>query len=246
MNTSLKVEHLCKSFGDKKVLNGVNFEISPNSISVIVGKSGTGKSVLLKIIAGVLAKDSGSVSLLNQTNEPDLKIDQVGLSYMFQNNALFDSMTVFENIALPLMESTQKVSKSHIIDRVNALLAELDLVGIGSYFPGQLSGGMNKRVAFARALITEPKIVLFDEPTTGLDPEKKFTIFELINRYKKTFEFSALLVSHDIPEVYTIADSVIWLDDGIIKYEGSPKDFDRLSDISVKNFLKTGRIQEVH
>lgn len=242
MNIGLKIENLVKHFGDKVVLNGVNFEIRPNSVTVIIGKSGTGKSVLLKLIAGILEKDSGSIVFSQSTNAGESVINQADLSYMFQNNALFDSMTAFENIALPLLESHRKLSHRQVKQKVNTLLKQLDLEKAGSYYPSQLSGGMNKRVAFARALITEPKIVLFDEPTTGLDPEKKFTIFELINRYKEAYQFSALLVSHDIPEVYTIADSVVWLDEGIVKYFGSPESFETVSNPSIKNFLKTGRI----
>ena len=244
MKPSLKIENLSKHFGEKVVLDNVSFELKPNTITVIIGKSGTGKSVLLKLIAGILKENSGTIQWHDSMDGKAIVMDQINLSYMFQNNALFDSMTAFENIALPLLESPKKVSKEVIHKKVATLLKQLDIESIGAVYPGQLSGGMNKRVAFARALITEPKIVLFDEPTTGLDPERKFTIFELIKRYKEAFGFSALLVSHDIPEVYSIADSVIWLDDGVIKYVSAPDELDSVSDPSVKNFLKTGRIQE--
>ena len=244
MDVSLKIENLKKHFGEKVVLDDVSFELKSNSVTVIIGKSGTGKSVLLKLIAGILEQNGGSIQWYDSANGEAINMDQVSLSYMFQNNALFDSMTAFENIALPLLESPKKVSDEEVQDRVNTLLKQLDLENIGTVYPGQLSGGMNKRVAFARALITKPKSVLFDEPTTGLDPERKFTIFELIKRYKEVFGFSALLVSHDIPEVYTIADSVIWLDDGIVKYFGAPDEFNSVPDPSVKKFLKTGRIHD--
>ena len=177
MNVSLKIENLKKHFGEKVVLDDVSFELKPNSVTVIIGKSGTGKSVLLKLIAGILEQNSGSIQWHDSANGEAINMDQVSLSYMFQNNALFDSMTAFENIALPLLESPKKVSEEEVQDRVNTLLKQLDLENIGTVYPGQLSGGMNKRVAFARALITKPKIVLFDEPTTGLDPREKIYYF---------------------------------------------------------------------
>jgi phospholipid/cholesterol/gamma-HCH transport system ATP-binding protein len=129
---------------------------------------------------------------------------------------------------------------------VHHLLEQLDVASSSNRYPGELSGGMNKRIAFARALITEPKVVLFDEPTTGLDPERKFTVFDMIKKYRKQFGFSALLVSHDIPDVYEVADSVAWLDKGKIQFFGKPENIDLISEVSIKKYLKTGRISSNH
>jgi phospholipid/cholesterol/gamma-HCH transport system ATP-binding protein len=140
---------------------------------------------------------------------------------MFQNNALFDSLTAFENVALPLREAVG-LSAAEVAARVNELLEQLDLAEAGSRYPAELSGGMQKRVALARALVTKPEVVLFDEPTTGLDPERKFGVFDMIADYRERFGFTALLVSHDIPEVFEISDKVAWLDDGKIRFFGDP------------------------
>tara|TARA_X000000368_G_scaffold384307_1_gene342799 strand:- start:38 stop:793 length:756 start_codon:yes stop_codon:yes gene_type:complete len=244
MKFCLNIKSLKKNFGCNSVLSNVDLEIQSDKVTVIIGKSGAGKSVLLKLIAGILNADGGKISITQvsdagQSSEINLK--DLGFSYMFQNNALFDSLTAFDNIALPLIEGNYNFKSSQVRLKVDALLEQLDLLSSKNKFPGELSGGMKKRVAFARALVTEPNIVLFDEPTTGLDPEKKFTVFEMINQYKEQFGFSALLVSHDIPEVYQIVDSIAWLDEGKIKFQGSKDEIDRIADQSVKNYLKTGR-----
>ena len=249
MNFQINIQGLSKRFGDNVVLDGVDLQITAETITAIIGKSGTGKSVLLKLIAGILKKDSGAIECVKLSEEGEavpLKLDEIGFSYMFQNNALFDSMTAFENVAMPLVEGNNSLSKLSINEKVYHLLEQLDLASASNRYPGELSGGMNKRIAFARALITEPKVVLFDEPTTGLDPERKFTVFEMINKYKNQFGFSALLVSHDIPDVYEIADSVAWLDKGKIQFFGKPENIDLISETTIKRYLKTGRISSNH
>ena len=249
MKFQINIRGLTKQFGDNVVLDGVDMQITTETITAIIGKSGTGKSVLLKLIAGILRKDSGAIECLKLSEDGEalrISLDEIGFSYMFQNNALFDSMTAFENVAMPLIEGNKSLSKLSIKEKVYHLLEQLDLVSSSNRYPGELSGGMNKRIAFARALITEPKVVLFDEPTTGLDPERKFTVFEMIKKYKNQFGFSALLVSHDIPDVYEIADSVAWLDKGKIQFFGKPENIDLISETSIKEYLKTGRISSNH
>jgi phospholipid/cholesterol/gamma-HCH transport system ATP-binding protein len=150
---------------------------------------------------------------------------------MFQNNALFDSLTAFENVALPLREAS-KLNKAEIQERVDKMLAHLELSDSADRYPGELSGGMKKRVALARALITKPQVVLFDEPTTGLDPERKF-----IADYRTRFGFTALLVSHDIPEVFEISDRVAWLDEGQIKFFGKPEELNTVAQSALSGFL---------
>lgn len=249
MNFQINIQGLGKHFGDNVVLDGVDLQITSETITAIIGKSGTGKSVLLKLIAGILEKTSGTIECLKVSEGDEsipISIEEIGFSYMFQNNALFDSMTAFENVALPLVEGNNALPKLKVKEKVHHLLEQLDVASSSNRYPGELSGGMNKRIAFARALITEPKVVLFDEPTTGLDPERKFTVFDMIKKYRKQFGFSALLVSHDIPDVYEVADSVAWLDKGKVQFFGKPENIDLLSEVSIKKYLKTGRISSNH
>lgn len=224
MGTFLKIRGLKKRFYQKWVLNGIDLDVEAATVTTIIGKSGVGKSVLLKCIANLLEPDAGSIELdgipiakrrICPNNE-----EAACFSYMFQNNALFDSMTAFENIALPLQETT-RLKHSEIRDRVDGMLERLELYDASSRYPEELSGGMKKRVALGRALITDPRVVLFDEPTTGLDPERKLRTFEMIAEYRQSFGFTALMVSHDIPEVFRISDRVAWLNEGIIQFYGT-------------------------
>ncbi len=235
----LKINGLKKHFGDKRVLDGIDLRVARSAVTTIIGKSGTGKSVLLKCIAGLLAPDTGEIELDGHkivSGSQSKKSKTVRFSYMFQNNALFDSMTAAENVALPLLESSNQ-SKSEIQTRVMEILEQLELADSAQRYPGELSGGMKKRVALARALITNPQIVLFDEPTTGLDPERKFGVFEMIADYRERFDFTALLVSHDIPEVFEISDYVAWLDQGTIKFFGKSSEVTTDADSELAEFL---------
>ncbi len=236
----LQIAGLKKYFGEKRVLDGVDLQVERASVTTIIGKSGIGKSVLLKCIANLLAPDAGRILLAGQPIAHNCKRGQssgLSFSYMFQNNALFDSLTAFENVALPLRETSGGV-KSELKERVMGILDQLGLGEAAARYPGELSGGMQKRVALARALITKPKIVLFDEPTTGLDPERKFGVFEMIADYRKRFGFTALLVSHDIPEVFEISDRIAWLDNGKLRFCGDPEALNLSGDEDLSGFLK--------
>ena len=211
----LQIRGLSKRFGTQSVLDGIDLDIPLKSHTTVIGKSGTGKSVFLKCISQLLQPDSGTVQI------SDSEDDFPQCAYMFQQNALFDSLTVFENVALPLRE-TQRISKAELQTNVDDLLAKLDLQNAAHKYPAEISGGMQKRVALARALITKPEIILFDEPTTGLDPERKFAVFDMIRNYRLRFGFTVLMVSHDVPEVFGISDQIAWLDEGAIKFWGSP------------------------
>jgi phospholipid/cholesterol/gamma-HCH transport system ATP-binding protein len=221
----LQIRGLKKHFGTKRVLDGIDLDIARASVTTIIGKSGNGKSVFLKCIANLIAPDGGEILLdgvaMGSNRRGADQTEGFSFSYMFQNNALFDSLTAFENVALPLREAVG-LSATEVAARVNELLEQLDLAEAGSRYPAELSGGMQKRVALARALVTKPEVVLFDEPTTGLDPERKFGVFDMIADYRERFGFTALLVSHDIPEVFEISDKVAWLDDGKIRFFGDP------------------------
>ncbi|WDP88695.1 MAG: ATP-binding cassette domain-containing protein [Desulfobacter sp.] len=213
-----------KRFGDNSVLNGVDLSIHRGQITTVIGKSGTGKSVLLKHIIGLMKQDEGQL-LVNGV--PLDRMDKAArhgfrreISYMFQDNALFDFLSIYENIALPLSEK-KILPEREIRAKVLEKMEMLGIQGIEESFPSQLSGGMRKRVALARALITDPAAVLFDEPTTGLDPVRRNNVHGMISRYQKEFGFTAVIVSHDIPEIFEITQHIAMLDKGKIIFEGS-------------------------
>ncbi len=237
----IRFEKISKSFGDTHVLKDANLAIYKGQITSIIGKSGVGKSVLLKIIIGLLEYDSGQILFngksVSTMSKPEKKAMRQKFSYMFQNTALFDSMTVFDNIALPLMEKNT-YSKSDIEERVKDKMTQLDLQDIDSKYPSQISGGMKKRVALARALITEPEIVLFDEPTTGLDPIRKNAVHSMIADYQKKFGFTGIVVSHEIPDIFYISQRVAMLDSGQIIFEGKAEDIQLVSDPIVHEFIR--------
>ncbi len=216
-----------KSFGDNEVLKGINLSIFKGEITAVIGKSGTGKSVLLKHIIGLIKKDSGKLLIEGQAyvkmSNEKRKAFKKELSYMFQDNALFDFMNVFDNIALPLVENPN-FPKDRIKKKVAKRMQQLGLIGIEHKFPAQLSGGMRKRVALARAVVTDPKVVLFDEPTTGLDPVRKKNVHGMIKEYQEKFGFTAIIVSHDIPQIFDVAQRIAMLDEGVIVIEGTKKE----------------------
>lgn len=236
----IEFKNVSKSFGDVTILNKANLKIYENQITTIIGKSGTGKSVLLKHIVGLLCADEGNIlfrgSPIKGTKSCEWQKSRAEISYMFQNNALFDSMTVFDNVALPLKQTTN-MSKVEIKRKVMAKIEQTELAEVAFKYPSELSGGMQKRAALARALVTEPKIVLFDEPTTGQDPIRKNVILSMIAHYKKKFGFTAILISHDIPDVFFISDRIVLLWEGKIAFEGSYGELMRLDHPMVHEFL---------
>ncbi len=225
----IEFRDVTKRFDGRPVLEGVNLQIFEGEITTIIGLSGSGKSVLLKHIVGLMKPDEGSILIRGQALE-DMKksarLDHLRkISYMFQSNALFDSMTVYENIALPLIETTN-LKKKEIDRRVMVRIKQMELEEARDRYPAALSGGMQKRVALARALVTDPQIVLFDEPTTGQDPVRKNTILGMIAQYQKKFAFTAILVSHEIPDVYFISNRILALYDRKIVFQGSPEELE--------------------
>jgi phospholipid/cholesterol/gamma-HCH transport system ATP-binding protein len=237
----IQIKNLRKRFDGKAVLNGINITIKEGEITTIIGKSGVGKSVLLKHIIGLLEHDSGQILFsgkpFKKMKEKEKRSLKSKLSFMFQGTALFDSMTVFENVALPLNEKGG-FSKKHIDQRVKSQLEQLDLHEIDNKYPSQLSGGMCKRVALARALITEPEIILFDEPTTGLDPIRKSAVHRMISDYQKQHGFTGILVSHEIPDIFYISQHIAMLDQGKIIFEGTPKQIYKSANPIVKEFAQ--------
>jgi phospholipid/cholesterol/gamma-HCH transport system ATP-binding protein len=222
----IELVNLRKSFGRQEVLRGVNLTIPHGQITAIIGRSGSGKSVLLKHLVALIRPDSGQV-LVDGVELGKLRgkaLDEVREKFgvLFQGGALFDSMTVFDNVAFPLREKT-RLGEAEIAKRVIQRLEAVGLADIGSKYPAEVSGGMKKRAALARALIQDPKIILFDEPTTGLDPILLNAIHRLIFDAHKNFGFTAVVVSHEIPEIFDIAQTVAMLHEGVIAEYGSPE-----------------------
>lgn len=239
-DTPLLATHaLRKTFGDRVVLADVTLALPRGRALAVVGKSGTGKSVLLKCLAGVIAPDGGEVRFagrpLGGQHSDTLADFRRRCSYLFQGNALLDSLTAWENVALPL-EQTTLLPKPEIRARVTDALHRLDLEGEARRYPSQMSGGMQKRLALARALVTRPEIVLFDEPTAGLDPVRRNAVFTLIARARRDFDFTAVIVTHDLPEALVACDEVALLDDGRIRFSGPPAAFAASADPVVVAF----------
>jgi phospholipid/cholesterol/gamma-HCH transport system ATP-binding protein len=237
----IKVEGLTKSFGRQQVLRGLDLDVPTGSITVIIGRSGGGKSVLLKHLIGLLHPDAGRV-LVDGAEITGLRgraLDEIRQRYgvVFQGGALFDSMRCAENVAFPLREKLH-LPRPEIVRRVEAALHQVGLDGMGAKYPAEVSGGMRKRVAIARALVTEPEIVFFDEPTTGLDPILVNTIHHLILDLHRKFRFTAVMVSHEIPEIFEIADTVAMLHEGRIVEVGPPTAIQASSNPIVRQFIR--------
>jgi len=218
-----------KRFGKKTVLERVNLQIYEGQITTIIGLSGSGKSVMLKHIIGLVQPDEGTIFFrgkpLAEMNKAEIAASFAQISYMFQGNALLDSLTVYDNIALPLRETTN-LKKEEIDRRVMARVEQTELTEAVHKYPSELSGGMQKRAALARALITDPQIVLFDEPTSGQDPVRKNAILSMIAQYQRKFNFTAILVSHEIPDVYFISNRILALYDRQIVFQGTPEELE--------------------
>jgi phospholipid/cholesterol/gamma-HCH transport system ATP-binding protein len=236
------VEDLHKSFGNQKVLNGISLIVSRGETLAVLGRSGTGKSVLLKLIIGLEQPDSGSVRIHGQ-DIAGLDLDQIGkirkkMGFLFQHAALYDSLTVEQNVAFPLQHHRREMSRSEQSDRVKELLAEVGMEGHLDRMPSDLSGGMQKRVGLARALALEPDILLLDEPTAGLDPISSAEIDDLVLNLQAEHHMASIVVTHDLYSAKTIANRLALLNEGHVVIEGSFEDL-RNSDIEfVKQFLK--------
>ncbi|MBI4588357.1 MAG: ABC transporter ATP-binding protein [Candidatus Rokubacteria bacterium] len=237
----IRVENLHKAFGAQRVLQGVSLEVLSGEIMIVIGRSGGGKSVFLKHLLGLLHPDAGRIWVdgVELTQLRGRALDQVRERYgvVFQGGALFDSMTVFDNVAFPLREKTT-LSAQEIAARTEEKLAQVGLTGMGHKYPEEISGGMRKRVAIARALVTEPEIVFFDEPTTGLDPVLVNAIHHLILDLHRKFRFTAVMVSHEIPEIFQIAHRVAMLHEGVIVETGDPQAIQGSANPVVQQFIR--------
>ena len=237
----IKVSGLRKSFHGHVVLDGLDLEVPAGSITIIIGRSGGGKSVFLKHLLGLLRPDSGHIEVdgVDVTRLRGRGLDEVRKRYgvVFQGGALFDSMTCRDNVAFPLREKL-RLSTAEIRAHVDMALERVGLAGIGNKYPEEVSGGMRKRVAIARALVTEPEIVFFDEPTTGLDPVLVNTIHRLILELHRRSKFTAVMVSHEIPEIFEIADRVGMLHQGRIVEQGPPAAIQESANPIVRQFIR--------
>ena len=242
----IRVEDLHKAFGDQPVLRGLTLEVNTGEIMIVIGRSGGGKSVFLKHLLGLLQPDAGRIWVdgVDITLLRGRALDRVRERYgvVFQGGALFDSMTVFDNVAFPLREKKSGLSPVEIRDRAEEKLGQVGLSGMGHKNPAEISGGMRKRVAIARALVTEPEVVFFDEPTTGLDPVLVNAIHHLILDLHRKFRFTAVMVSHEIPEIFEIAQRVAMLHDGVIVEAGEPKAIQESTSPVVQQFIR-GQIE---
>jgi phospholipid/cholesterol/gamma-HCH transport system ATP-binding protein len=237
----IKVVDLHKTFGNQEVLKGIHLELETGKITTIIGGSGSGKTVLLKHLNALLLPERGGVLVdgkdITKLGERELNEVRQKFGVLFQGAALLDSMTIYDNVAFPLREKT-KMTENKIRDRAEERLAQVGLAGMGYKYPAEVSGGMKKRAGLARALVMQPEIVLFDEPTTGLDPLLGRSIHDLIRKMHATFGFTGVVVSHDIPEVFQISDRVAMLANGIIEEVGTTQEFLTSKNPVVRQFLQ--------
>lgn len=236
----IQIQNLKKRFGDNEVLKGVNLEVHPGETLVIIGKSGCGKSVLLKHIVGLIKPDEGSVIIEGQTissmSRKELYAIRKKFGFLFQGAALFDSMSVEENVGLALKENT-KMTNAEISAIVSEKLELVGLPGTEKMHPSDLSGGMKKRVSLARAISTEPDYILYDEPTTGLDPVMSDNIDDLIKELAGKLKVTSIVVTHDIFSVYAVASRVAMMVNGCIYYSGTPQELVETGDNEIRTFL---------
>jgi phospholipid/cholesterol/gamma-HCH transport system ATP-binding protein len=232
---------LTKSFGDKEVLRGVDLRVNRGETQVIMGSSGSGKSVLLSMLVGLLSPDQGQVLVESEDVTRFRTIEEwrrvwLRTGFLFQGAALFDSMNVADNISFPLRQHAQ-MTEAKIADRVAEVLSWIELAGIEEKMPSELSGGMQKRVGLARAIVLEPEIVVYDEPTTGLDPLTSDTISELIRRLQRERKITSIVVTHDVRCAFLVADRVAMLDEGKILVEGPLEEIKASTQPKLRAFL---------
>ena len=238
----IEIRNLHKSFGNNKVLQGVDLDIDTGETLVIIGRSGCGKSVLIKHIVGLLYPDDGYVKVegqqVDEMNMKELYELRRRFGFLFQGSALFDSMTVEENISLPLVESGKKYSLAEMSKKVAEKLEMVGMAGVQMLKPAELSGGMKKRVGLARALITDPDYIIYDEPTTGLDPIMSDSIDDLIKELTDKLNVTSMVVTHDMYSVKNVANQVAMMHDGKIHFTGSPAELLSSKDPTIKKFIQ--------
>jgi phospholipid/cholesterol/gamma-HCH transport system ATP-binding protein len=237
----IEITDLKKSFGDLDVLKGVSLNLYNGENLVVLGKSGTGKSVLIKCVIGLLRGYEGTIKVFDKNittltkDEMDLIRQKIG--FLFQSGALYDSMTVQQNIEFPLRRINKKLNENQVNEKVIEVLENVGLADSLKKMPSQLSGGMRKRISLARSIVLNPLIMLYDEPTTGLDPVTSDEISLLINDIQKKYKTSSLIITHDIRCAHATADRIIMLKEGEVYKEGKPSEFEKSSDPEIKSFF---------
>jgi phospholipid/cholesterol/gamma-HCH transport system ATP-binding protein len=242
LETVISIKGLHKAFGDNKVINGFNFDLKRGENVVVLGKSGSGKSVLIKLIIGLMKPDQGSIEVMKDKVETlstsQLDEMRVKVGFLFQSNALYDSMTIRENLEFPLRRHRKKTSKEEVNKLVMEALTNVGLPQTVDMMPSELSGGMRKRIALARTLILKPEIILYDEPTTGLDPITGKEISHLMLDIQKKYNTSSIIISHDINCVKIVANRIVMLIDGICYATGTYNELENSTDTRVKQFFE--------
>lgn len=238
----IEIRNLQKSFGTKEVLKDVSLQLKKQENLVVLGKSGTGKSVLIKCIVRLLKADAGEIEIFGEeVNSLDkTKLDEVRkkIGFLFQSGALYDSMTVKENLEFPLRRIRKGLSEAEISEKVNEALENVGLAEALNKMPSELSGGMRKRISLARTIIVDPEIILYDEPTTGLDPVTSNEISMLINDIQKKYKTASIVITHDMECVRTVADRIIMLKEGEVYKDGSLSEFEHDTDDYISSFFK--------
>lgn len=238
----IDIKGLYKSFGDNHVLRGVDLEVDRGENVVVLGRSGTGKSVLIKIICGLLTQDEGSVMVLGEDvknlNARKLEALRLKVGFSFQMSALYDSMTVKENIAFPLMRNFKHLTKAEVKKRVDEVLDAVSLIKSRDQYPAELSGGQKKRIGIARTLVLRPEIMLYDEPTAGLDPISSIEINSLIKSIKEEFGVSSIIITHDLVCAKVTGDRLVMMFDGVVQKQGTFEEVFDSNDERIKSFYE--------
>jgi phospholipid/cholesterol/gamma-HCH transport system ATP-binding protein len=239
----IDVQDLYKSFAGFAVLKGINLKMMEGTTTVVLGGSGSGKTVLMKHIMGLFKPDRGQVIVDGQNvstmGRQDLSVFRERMGMVFQSSALFDSMTVGDNVAFPIREHNPGLTEAQILEKVKEKLAVVDLHDVEQKYPAELSGGMRKRVGLARAIIRDPKIVLYDEPTTGLDPITTESVDEMIIHARERLRVTSVVISHDIGSAFHIGDRVAVINEGRIVAEGTPAELRKTQEPFTRQFLAT-------
>ena len=237
----IEITNLCKSFGTQEVLKNFSLKLYDGENLVVLGKSGSGKSVLIKCIVGLLRSDSGSIKVFGQDvtslNMKDLDAVRQKIGFLFQSGALYDSMTVKENLEFPLRRIKTHLKQNEIDAKIKEVLENVGLADALNKMPSQLSGGMRKRISLARTIVVDPGIILYDEPTTGLDPVTSNEISLLINDIQKKYKASSIIITHDIECARITANRLIMLQDGEVYAEGNIAEFEKSTDNVIKAFF---------
>lgn len=238
----ISIENLEKKFGALEVLKGISLKLYEGENLVVLGKSGTGKSVLIKCIVRLLYSNAGTINVMDQevTGLKKSKMSELRkkIGFLFQGGALYDSMTVRQNLEFPLRRIRSELTEAEIENKIKEVLENVGLPDAINKIPSELSGGMRKRISLARTIIVDPSIMLYDEPTTGLDPVTSHEISLLINEIQKKYKTTSIIITHDIECARTVANRIVMLKEGIIHKEGNLADFENSTDALIHSFFK--------